>query len=117
MAPLTDQTLLTAYTNALANRRFEGYVVWTEVAQRWVRRELAGLTTAEVAERIWDYVDAGGEIDQVVERREEWSHHDYHYDLRLTIGRRKVYIETRLSFDDPLDPDDPLILVANIHDV
>ena len=116
MAPLTDPTLLRAYQNALRNHRFEGYVNWTEVAAQWVRRELERLTTTRVAELMHDFVMSGGEIDQVRETRPEWSEHEYHYDLRFQIAGRRVYLETRLLFDDPTDPDDPVILVANMKD-
>ena len=116
MAPLADPILLTAYQNALANRRFEGYVNWTELAARWVRSELEGLTTSAVVELMHDHVMSGGTIDQVPETRPEWRHHEYHYDLRMDIGGRRVCLEPRLEFDDPTNPDDPVILVANIHD-
>ena len=116
MAPLADPTLLTAYQNALGNHRFEGYVNWTEVAARWVRSELEGFTTTAVAELMHDYVTSGGRIDQVRETRPEWPQHKYHYDLRFEIAGRRVYVETRLLFDDPTDPDDPVILVANMKD-
>ena len=96
MAPLSDPTLLTAYKSALENRRFDGYVNWTEVAHDWVRKELDGLTTDGVAEYMHEYVKSGGRIDQVPERRPEWSRYDYHYDLRFDMGGRRLYIETRL---------------------
>ena len=117
MAPLTDPTLLAAYTNALRNSlRYSGYVNWKERPQSWVRKELDGLTTDAVAELMYGHVRSGREIDQVPERRPEWSQYGYHYDLRFDIGGRKIYVETRLRFDDPTDPDDPVITVVNIHD-
>lgn len=117
MAPLDDQTLLRAYTNALENRRFEGYVVWTQVALHWIRRELDGVTAHAISSLMYEHVVSGGEIDQVVETRAEWCHlYPFHYDFRFPILGREIYIETRLIFDDPEDPDDPVILVANIHD-
>jgi len=115
MAPLTDRNLRAAYRNALANRRFEGYVNWTEVAHRWVLRELDGVTPDAVVDLMWEHVDGECEIDQVPERRPEWPQHQFHYDLRLVIADRQVYIETRLLCDNLSDPDDPTILVANIH--
>jgi hypothetical protein len=113
---LNDPILLTAYKNALANYRYEGYVRWTEVAQNWVRRELGGYTVRAVAQRMREYVNGGGEIDHVLETRPEWRHYSHHFDLRFELGGRRLYVETRLEFRDPTDPDDPVILVANIHD-
>ena len=116
MAPLTDPTLLLAYRSALANRRFNGYVNWTDLAQTWVRRELPGVTPEAVVELICEHVWSDGEIDQIRETRPEWSEHDFHYDVRLAAFGRRIYIETRLQFDEPGDPDDPIILIANIND-
>ncbi len=56
---------------------------------------------------------AGGEIDQVRETRPQWSEHQFHYDFRMDIGSRLLYIETIL-FED--DPNDPTIHVVSIHD-
>jgi hypothetical protein len=116
MAPLSDPVLLAAYKNALANYRYEGYVRWSEVAQNWVRKELGGYTVRAIAQRMCEYVSYGGGIDQVQENRPEWCHYRYHFDLRFKLGDRRLYVETRLEFRDPSDPDDPVILVANVHD-
>ncbi|HEX5442242.1 MAG TPA: hypothetical protein VFW87_00375 [Pirellulales bacterium] len=45
----------------------------------------------------------------------DWSEHAFHYDFRIDIEGKAVYIETRLYFDDPDDPDDPWIHVVNFH--
>ena len=117
MAPLTDPILLTAYKNALANRRFEGFVRWMEVAQNWFRKELAGCTLAALVERMWEHVESGGDIDQVQENRPEWCPPcRYHFGLRFALDRRRLYVETRLEYRDPSDPDDPIILIASVHD-
>ena len=67
----------------------------------------------QIARLMCAYVQAGGEIDRVPERRPEWNDRPFHYDLRIPIGGRLVYIETILLDDDP---DDPTIRVVNIHD-
>jgi hypothetical protein len=59
------------------------------------------------------HFDAGGEIDQVTETRPEWNEQRYHYDLRIQIGGRLIYIETVLVEDDP---NDPTVHVVSIHD-
>jgi hypothetical protein len=63
-----------------------------------------------------DFVAAGGIIDQQAETRPEWTTHDYHFDLRIPLSGRVLYIETRLIYRKPDDPDDPRIHVVNIHD-
>ena len=118
MPPLSDPERLQCYRNALANWRFEGYVRFTELADRWVRKELGGGTTRDIARLMNDFANGSppGVIDEQRETRPEWSEHEYHYDLRFEIAGRRLYIETRLFYDDPDDTDDPIIYVVNIHD-
>ena len=112
MAPLRAPVRLKAYQNALGNWRYTGYVTWKEEAARWVRRELEGFTTKEIAHLMHEYVQRGGEIDEQRETR-EWLEGEFHYDLRFPIGERWIYIETLLFVDDP---EDPTIGVVSIHD-
>jgi hypothetical protein len=64
-----------------------------------------------------EYVRAGGEIDEVPETRREWSdQYEFHHDLRLTIQKKRVYIETRLNYRLPVVVDESWILVVNIHE-
>jgi hypothetical protein len=115
MAPLTDPVRLTAYRNALANWPFTGFVTWKERAAEWVRRELEGFTTKEIARLMHEHVERGGQIDEQRETREGLEG-GYHYDLRFPVGGRWLYIETLLCFRNPEDPDDPTIRVVSIHD-
>jgi hypothetical protein len=71
------------------------------------------MTTRAVGEEMFRYVEAGGPIDQVSETRPQWSEHRFHYDFRISISGRQVYIETILVEDDP---EDPTIHVVSIHD-
>jgi len=114
MAKLTDPELLTCYRNALANWRYNGYVVFSPLAEEWLDKEL-GESPPRFAERLNDFVTAGGEIDQVVETRPEWNFWSHHYDLRFKVYGRLIYVETRLHVRDSTDPDDPIIRVVNIH--
>ena len=114
MAKLTGP-LLTCYRNALRNWRYTDYIIYEEVAERWLRKQLRGYTQRQFSELLHRFVEAGGEVDQVVETRPEWSMHTHHYDLRPTVGGRKLYVETRLVHTDLNDPDDPTILIVNIH--
>jgi hypothetical protein len=66
---------------------------------------------------MYEYVAAGGEVDEQAETRENWrDQHEFHHDLRLSINNRLVYIETRLNYRVPVAPDDSWILVVNIHE-
>jgi hypothetical protein len=119
MSKLTDPAVINCYLDALSNYKYEGYVVFTETAWNWVRREMPGWTQRRFAEMLFRHVGGGGEIDQVKETREPWTDFfAYHYDLRLIIpGRpRRLYIETRMVPELPRDRDDPYIHVVNIHD-
>ena len=118
MPPLTDPTRLAAYRDALGNWNVADYIQFelTTEARRWIKRELDGVTLKEIKRLMYQYVAAGGEIDEVRETRPEWAEHEFHYDLRLSIQKKLVYIETRLNHREPLAPDEAWILVVNIHE-
>ncbi|MCI0376890.1 MAG: hypothetical protein L0215_04745 [Gemmataceae bacterium] len=115
---MTDLDRLAAYRDALGNWSVTDYIQFelTEEAHRWIRRELGGITLKEIGRLMYDYVAAGGEIDETPETRPEWSDpYEFHHDLRLTIHETPVYIETRLHHRLPVTPDESWILVVNIH--
>ncbi len=118
MAPLTDPERLLAFKNALSNWAFSGYVEFdlTEQSHEWIRCELRNIPLREIAELMNQHAESGGVIDEVRETRPEWSgDYEYHYDLRLSVQGKLVYVETRLHFVPPFVPDDPSILVVNVH--
>lgn len=115
MARLTDPEKLGCFTNAISNWRYAGYVTFTRLADEWLRRGLDGFSQRRFAELLFEHINGGGEIDEVVETRPEWSMHSHHYDLRPTVEGRTLYVETRLIYADPNDPDDPVVHVVNIH--
>lgn len=120
MPRLSDPDRRFAYTDALSNWASHGYVVFdlTEESQRWVRRELDSITVREIARLMHEFVAAGGEVDEVVEQRPEWSDsYEFHHDLRFEIHGKNVYIETRLNYRLPVESDASSILVVNIHAV
>jgi hypothetical protein len=113
MARLTDPVVLAKFQNALRQWRFTGYITWKPIARQWVEQDLEGWTSRAVAEEMFRFAEAGGEIDQVRETRPEWTEQEFHYDFRFAIGGRLLYIETTLVEDDP---DDPTIHVVSIHE-
>ncbi|HVA50410.1 MAG TPA: hypothetical protein VNH11_28935 [Pirellulales bacterium] len=107
-----------AYRDALGNWSVTGYIQFelTEQAHRWLRRELAEITLKDVGRLMFEHVTAGGEIDEIPETRPEWSgEYAFHHDLRVMIGGRPVYIETRLHYRLPVVADESWILVVNVH--
>ena len=114
MAPLSDPVIFAKIRSALSNWRFTGYVAWKPIARAWIEANLEGMTARFVAEMMFEHVVSGGEVDQVKEIRSEWSEHRFHYDFRIPIGDRLIYIETILIEDDP---EDTIIHVVSIHDV
>lgn len=113
MPRLQDPVILAQYRSALANWRVTGYVDWKEPARTWVRVQLGENEPRQIARLMFAHVEAGGELDQVAEHRPEWDDRPFHYDLRIALGDRLLYIETILLDDDP---DDPAIRVVSIHD-
>lgn len=112
MPPLTDPVLLAQFQKVLAEWNCTGYVTAKEFARHWIATNL-GLNLKAVAKAMQDHVAAGGIIDQVKETRPEWDLWPYHYDFRLTLGGRSIYIETVLQDDDPKDP---TVQIVSIHD-
>jgi len=118
MAPLNDPERLMAYKDALSNWAFEGFVEpeLSDQAYRWIRRELGRFEIKELYRLMHEYVVGGGEVDEVRETRPEWRDaYEFHYDLRFSIHGKPVYVETRLKFRPPFVPDEPTILVVNVH--
>jgi hypothetical protein len=72
---LTDPERLLAYKNALSNWAFERYVEpeLSDQAYRWIREQLGEFEIKELYRLMHEYVEAGGQIDEVRETRPEWS--------------------------------------------
>jgi hypothetical protein len=117
MGKLTDPEILACYRNALANWRYDGYIVLTPPAEECLRRHLPGYAPRAFGELLFRFViQENGDIDQVVEAREEWRDQwSHHYDDRPIVGGFKLYVETRLRYNNVSDPDDPFIVVVNLH--
>ena len=107
---------LRCYRNALRNWNFEGYVRFKPRVVEWLANEL-GLRWREIARELYRHVEEGGAIDEQKEQRPDYVHYEFHYDLRVKIGDRRVYFETVLSCEDGVGPDDPWIEVVSVHDV
>jgi hypothetical protein len=113
MARLTDPKLLSLIREALREWRAEGYVLWKRLPAEWLRKELEGPTQKSIAKLLHQHVEAGGEIDQVQERREHYrDRYEFHFDFRLTNDERRVYIET--THDE--SSTGPTITIVNMHD-
>jgi hypothetical protein len=113
MGKASDPEALELYKKTLGNWRFHGYIRWKSIPREWLDRELPGVTARQVHELMFLHVTGGGKVHQVVERRPEYVAYRFHYDLRLPISGRRIYIETVLLEDD--EPD-PTIVVVSIHD-
>jgi hypothetical protein len=113
MAALTDPQILAMFLAVLKEWNYTGYVTAKEIVLDWIAENLPGLRLRDIAKLMHDHVvQAGGTIDQVRERRPEYNDRDYHYDFRLMIAGRRIYIETILVDDDPSDP---TIHIVSMH--
>jgi len=114
MAPLTDPTLLAHFRDAIGEWRCDGFVRWKRQAAEQLGKLLDSHTQKSIAKLLCEHVEAGGVIDQVRERRPEYAgRHPYHFDFRLNIGGRLVYIETTLDVTST----GPVITIVSLHDV
>ena len=114
MPPVNDPKVMEQLRSVLQNWRVTGYVTAKDLVLEWIAKELGGLTLKDVAEIMHTFVKRGGQVDQVPERRPEWSEWPFHYDFRVEIGKREVYIETILQDDDPSDP---TLHIVSMHNV
>jgi hypothetical protein len=81
------------------------------LAQEWLASELPELEVQDVARALYQHVETGGEIGERPEQRPEYAHYEFHYDLRVKIGGRRICFETVLKvLGNPDDPDDPTSL-------
>ena len=117
---MKDPDRLAAYLDVLNNWKFEGYILFTlgEPSHRWIERNLGSLEYREIKRLMFEHVVLdGGEIDEVRENNKDWQKlHEFHYDLRFTIQGIQVYIETRLIYRPPFEPDEPVIEVVSVHE-
>jgi hypothetical protein len=114
MPPLTNASILAQFRAVLANWNYTDYVTAKPLALDWIANNLGGLSLKDIAKAMNDHCRTGGVIDQVRERRPEHSAWPYHYDFRMQLAGKDVYIETILQDDDP---NDPTICIVSIHDV
>jgi hypothetical protein len=89
-----------------------GGVQWKRLAADWMRKNLENLSQQALNELILDHISSGGQVDQVEETREEYLHCQHHYDFRMPILGRAVYVETVLTEQKM----GPVVTIVNIHD-
>jgi len=91
-----------------------GYIQWKPLPATWLATNLPNIGMRLVHQLMAEHVRSGGDIDQVEETRLEYIGWRFHYDLRIPIVDRRVYIETVL--DQAEDLEDCTIWVVNMHD-
>ena len=114
MARLNDEAKLALILETLENasRGVEGYVSWKPIAWEWIVKNLNSQTRQTIADAMYQHAQAGGEIDEVREKRE--AHRDdtqFHYDFRLRIESLDVYLETVLA----VTRTGPILRVVSAH--
>ena len=115
MPTLTDRERLKCYLAALANWRYDGFLDFRQLAKDWLQEQIPNMTLRNFRRILFEHVRAGGEVDEVVERRPEWIDLGFHYDLRPDVDGKRLYVESLLKYRDADDPDDPIIIVVNVH--
>ena len=95
MARLTDPTILAKFRRAFSQWRFTGYVTWKPIARQWVEQNLEagrrGRSPRSCAASLIVAV-------KLTERptRSEWRQWQFHYDFRIEIGGRLLYMKALL---------------------
>ena len=92
--------------------RNSGGVLWKRPPAEWVLKNFDGCNTHTVDSLIHQHLVDCGEIDQVTETREDYRHLDqYHYDFRISILGRRIYVETVLGESSM----GPVVTVVSVH--
>jgi hypothetical protein len=110
MPALTDTEIRKRLCTAFEDRT-SGGVSWKKVPAEWVRKNLAGLTTQAVDTLIHQHLVNGGKVQQVEETRDEYRHHDFHYDFEILICGKMVYAETVLAEHRM----GPVVTIVSVH--
>ena len=112
MPPLRDAEVIGKFRLAFEERS-SGGVLWKRLPAEWVRKNLDGCTQQSIDRLLHKHITEGGEIDQVCETREDYRHlHEHHFDFRITVSGRRIYVETVLAEGKM----GPTVTVVNIHD-
>ena len=113
MPPLRDPDTLSKFLEALKEWNCDGYIQWKRRPAEWLRKNLQSCSQKAIGQAMYDHVVNGGEIDQVKENYEGYRDtHPYHYDFRIPIDGRLIYVET--VFDETKMG--PTITIVNIKD-
>jgi len=110
-----DQAALDYYRAVLLSLgRVRGYIEWKKLPLQWLTINLPDIRVEVVHELMISHIESGGRIHQVLERRPEFVQWRFHYDLRLPISNRLIYIESVLDQGKTIE--DGLIVIVNMHD-
>ena len=111
MPPVTDAEELERYRGLLKEWKFTGFIQWKRRAAEWLRDNLGNhLPQQGIGQLMYEHRE---EVQQTPETREEYRHrYRFHYDFRLCIDTRRIYIET--AFHCGATESDSTIWVVNI---
>jgi hypothetical protein len=114
MPPLSDQVTIELFREALREWSCDGFVVWKDVPRMWLARNFEGCSQKRIARLMHEHIERGGVIDQQPETREvHRDKHRFHFDFRLDVDGRMMYIETTLD----RTATGPVVTVVSFHDV
>lgn len=98
-------------------RRFTGCCEWKESSAKRVREKppSEGMTPEGIKELLIQHIEQGGGLQQVREKREEYSDHRYYYKAVAALPGfvRGLFIEVVLVDGDG---DCPAVLIVNAHE-
>jgi hypothetical protein len=111
MPPLRENGTIARLRLAFKERN-SGGVSWKKLPAEWIRKNLNGYSQEAINCLIEEHMAIGRAIDQVPESREDYrDRFQYHYDFRIAISGRLIYVETVL-IETRMGP---IVTVVNIH--
>jgi hypothetical protein len=115
MRKAKDQAALDCYREVLLKLgQVTDYIQWKELPLCWLFENLPNINVKLVHELMAEHVQSGGEIYQVEETRPEYVWWRFHYDIRMPLSGRRVYIETVLEQGE--DAEASTIWIVNLKD-
>jgi len=111
MPPLRDEHITDRLQIAF-DEWHSGGVLWLTVPTEWVGKNLEGCTPAAINDLVTEHIRRRGKINVAENKTEFRNLHSYHYEFRLLICGRHIYVETIL---DEIKMG-PRVTVVSVHD-
>jgi hypothetical protein len=114
--PEDPEVRVRCFRNAIRNWNVEGYITVTRRIEEWLKLELKEYSLREIKRILWEFSEAGGQIEERKETRPEYWSYEYWYRLRVGVGNRHIFFECILDVEEADNLDGSTIQIVSVHD-